>query len=261
MAQSLSLRAAMIAALIVAAGAVTPVSVRAQPGASPPRAASGEKFAPFETVIDGLEKVVSTADGGAPLWDLYQDRETGRLLAVLPANFDRQLLMIACTVAGGDPEAGVMGPTHYVRWERFDGQLALVSPELFVRTNGDSPEAKASVDQLFTGTVMLSTPILAMAPGNRPVIDFGAVVTSQVGRFFGPSIYGGYGASLNGINPGLKKLNKAKAFPENLVIEYQAPASDGRGSLWLFGSGVLVLGLGVLVARRVGGTPPGPAAA
>ena len=40
-----------------------------------------------------------------------------------------------------------------------------------------------------------------------------------------------------------------------------APASDGRGSLWLFGSGVLVLGLGVLVARRVGGTPPGPAAA
>lgn len=211
-----------IGALVFASGMLA--FVQAQPGGPAP--ARADAFPPLEGVIAGLDKVISTADGSAALWDLYVDKDTGRMLAVLPPNYDRQLLMIACTVAGGDPEAGVMGPTHYVRWERYDKQLALVAPNVNVRSERSQAEAAASVDSLYTASVMLTTPIVAMA-GNRPVIDLSSVLTTQVGRFFGPSIFGEYGASLAGVNPGLRKLIKAKAFPRNLVIEYQAPdASD-----------------------------------
>lgn len=221
----LSIRQGAIAvgALVLASG--TLAFVQAQPGGPAP--ARADAFPPLDQAIAGLEKVVSTADGAASLWDLYVDRETGRMLAVLPPNYDKQLLMIACTVAGGDPEAGVMGPTHYVRWERYDKQLALVAPNFYVRSERSQAEAAASVDDLYTASVMLTTPIVAMA-GNRPVIDLSSVLTTQVGRFFGPSIFGGYGASLQGVNPSLRKLVKAKAFPRNVVVEYQAPDPSGQ---------------------------------
>lgn len=197
-----------------------------QPGGQPGAPQKAPDFPPFEKVIEGLEKVVSTADGAEPLYDLYRDEKTGKLLAVLSAAYEKQMIMIACTITGGDPEAGVMGPTHYAKWERYDKQLALVAPNFNVRTSGDE-EAKESVEQLFTGRVILSTPILAMAPGNRPVVDLGGIGTRDAGRLFGNSIFGGYGANLNGINPALTKLVKAKAFPKNVVFEYQAPRGDG----------------------------------
>ncbi len=220
--------------LVLVAGGVLAVfssgsAHSAQPAAA--AAAPGKpaepKFPPFEQTVEGLEKIISTADGASPLYDLYRDTKTGRLLGVLPAGFDKQLLMVACTVTGGDPEAGVMGPTHYVRWERYDKQLALVAPDFSARTNGD-PEAKASIDQLFTGRVILSTPILTMAPGERPVIDLGAIATRDAGRLFGPSIYGPYGPDLAAVNAALIKLTKARAFPRNIVFEYQAPRTDGQ---------------------------------
>ncbi len=202
------------------------------PGGAAPAAGGAEapkppEFPPLEKAIDGLTKVVSTSDGSKPLYDLYSDPKTGRLVAVLPANYEKQDIMIACTVSAGDPEAGVMGPTHYVRWERYDKQLALVAPDLLSRTEGDK-QAKDSVAQLYTGRVVLSTPIIAMAEGNRPVIDLGAIATKQADKLFGSSIFGQYGPDLPALNPALAKLTKAKAFPENLVFEYQAPKPDGQ---------------------------------
>lgn len=216
-----------VALLLAVAGSAAPVA--SQPSAPAAAAASAAKsaFPPFEQTIEGLEKVVSTADGAPGLYDLYKDPKTGRLLGVLPAGYEKQLLMVACTVTGGDPEAGVMGPTHYVRWERYDKQLALVAPDLSVRTNGDA-EAKASIEQLFTGRVILTTTILAMAPNDRPVIDLGAIVTRDAGRLFGPSIFGPYGPDLSAVNAGLIRLTKAKAFPRNVVFEYQSPRPDGQ---------------------------------
>ncbi|MEZ6242408.1 MAG: zinc-dependent metalloprotease [Phycisphaerales bacterium] len=211
------------AALMLAAG--TTGTALAQQGG--PEAKAPE-YPPFDAVTKDLTKVVSTADGSAPLYELYKDDESGRLLAVLPANYEGQLLMIACTIAGGDPEAGVMGPTYYVKWSKIGKQLALVEPNLEIRTDGDA-EAKRSVEELYTGRVILATPIVSMAPGNRPVIDLGSIATAQSARFFGETIFAGYGPSLAAINPGLAKLTKTKAFPQNVIVEYQAPsAPSGR---------------------------------
>ncbi len=204
--------------------APAPPAPEGAPGAAPAKA---PEFPPFDKTIEGLTKVVTLADGSVPLYDLYKDEKTGKLLAVLPANYDQQLLMIACTVTGGDPQAGVMGPTHYVKWERYDKQLALVAPDFFARTSGDK-QAKDSVEQLFTGRVLTTTPIVSMAPKDRPVIDLSSVATKDVPKFFGTSAFGGYGPDLASINQGLTRLTKAKAFPKNVVVEFQAPRPNGQ---------------------------------
>ena len=211
-----------LASLVAMAGLATGAAAQpVRPGAS-----EGE-FPAFEKVVEGLKPVASNADGSGGYWDLYEDRNKGRLLAVLPRDYDKRLMMIAGTVSGGDSQAGVMGPTLYARWERIGNQLALVEPNFGVRTSGDQ-QARESIERLFTGRVVLSMPILTMAPGDRPVFDLGAMATQQSGRFFGPSVWGGYGPSLNAIDARLTKLTKAKAFPKNVLVEYQAPRHDGR---------------------------------
>ena len=211
--------AALAAPLLL--GAAAGPSIR---GAQGEGAEKPPEFPPFEKVSEGLEKVVSTADGAEPLWELWSEEKEGKLLAVLPNGFESQLLMIACTVSGGDPEAGVMGPTHYAKWRRIGKQLALVTPELGVRT--ENKEAKGSLDQLFTDRLIVSVPIAAMK-GGRVVLDLGALATRQVAKFFGANATN-YGPSVPTIDAGLATLTKAKAFPENVVVEYEAPRHDGR---------------------------------
>lgn len=191
------------------------------------RGTQGDEFPPFDKTIDGLTQVISTSDGVPGLYDLYKDEKTGKLLGVLPHNYESQLLMIACTVSGGDSQAGVMGPTYYAKWRRYDKQLALVMPDFNVRTNGDR-EAQDSVRELFTDRVLVSVPIVSEAPGGRPVIDLGALMTRNAGSFFPFGRGGGYGPSVLGVNPSLVKLTKAKSFPKNFVVEYELPESNGQ---------------------------------
>ena len=204
------------------------VGLAGLPGAAMPVvAASQSDLPPLEKAVEGLKKVVSTAEGTDGYWDLYEDREKARLMAVLPRNYEGRLMMIACTVSGGDDQAGVMGPTLYAKWERIGDRLALVEPNFGVRTSGDR-QARDSIENLFSGRVILSVPIAAMAPGDRPVIDLGALATRQTARFFGSSAFGSYGPSLYSIDAGLARLTKAKSFPRNVLVEYRAPRQDGR---------------------------------
>lgn len=196
--------------------------------ALPGRAGDGKPdFPPFDETVKGLDKVVSTADGSAGLYDLYADRESGRLLAALDRGYAKQLLMIACTVTAGHPEAGVMGPTYYAKWRKIGKQVALVAPDLSVRTAGDK-QASDSVETLYTDRVIVSMPIVSMAPGGRPVIDLGTMLTHKATAFFDPTSPFGYGPTMGPLNVSLASLTKAKAFPENVIVEYEAPRMDGR---------------------------------
>jgi hypothetical protein len=186
-----------------------------------------EEFPAFDTVVEGLTKVVSTLDGTPPLYELYSDKKTGRLVAVLPAGFEAQELMIACTITSGDPEAGVMGPTHYGRWRRIGKSLAFVVPNVNVRSEGDE-RTRAAVSNLYSDSVLLAVPILALEGGARPAIDLGKLAVGEVPRFFGQGPNGGYGPSIAALQAPLATLTKAKAFPENVVVEYEAPETGGR---------------------------------
>ncbi len=189
-------------------------------------AAIGPDYPPFDKVTEDFTKVVSVTDGSSPMYDLYTQEDSGRLLALLPAGFEGQELMIACTIAGGDPQAGVMGPTLYASWKEINGQLALVEPNLTARTKGNQ-EAQNSVNELFTGRVIASVPIISKQ-GGRPLIDLSAIGVNQAGMIFGNSIFGQYGASVRGLNAKLATVTKAKAFPSNIEIEFEAPAPNGR---------------------------------
>lgn len=189
---------------------------------------AGEKapeFPPFDSVAGELEKVVSTVDGSKPLYTLYKDDKSGRLLAELPPTFEKQTVMIVPTVSGGDEHAGVMGPTYYGKWRRVDKSLIFVQPNLTVRT--DNAEVKSAVEHLYSERVLVDVPIVTTGPGGGPVIDLGAMMTQRFANFF-PTRPAVYGSHVPGLNARLATLTKAKAFPENVVAEYEVPDGNGR---------------------------------
>ena len=112
---------ATAAMLVAAGGTMTVATPNAEAGpaqaghsaakAGPPKLADVVKK--YE-----LTKVMSTADGSKPFYELYSSEKTGTLLAVLPKGYDGKLAMFAGTVSGGDEEAGVMGPTVYAAWHK-----------------------------------------------------------------------------------------------------------------------------------------------
>jgi len=208
--------------LILVLGSPAIAQVPAAP--SQEAAAKEPDFPSFEAVTKGTSKVVSTVDGKPGMYTLYEDRKDGRLFAVLPSSYEKQLVMIATTVASGDEEAGVMGGSTYARWKRFGKRIALIEPDFLIRSHGDAP-SKDSVKALYTDRVILDVPIASMK-GSKPVVDLKGLFVGQHARFFGPTA--GYGPSVVGAQTHLATLQKAKAFPQNIEVAYQVPNRRGR---------------------------------
>ncbi len=213
-----------------------PAGERARPGAAtdgssswtdetaPPDSLTASDFPPFADVSKDFEKVVSTADDSESLYTLYRHPRDGRLLAELPRDYPRKLIMIAPTVAGGNQDAGVMGGTIYAYWQRIDKNLVLIEPNFLVRSSGDT-ESKTSIKSLYTDRVILDTPVVSVGPDGGPVIELKSMLVNQYPKFFA---IGGYGARVGQADVRLATLEKAKAFPENLEITYRVPGPGGR---------------------------------
>ncbi len=103
-----------------------------------------DDYKPFREVAEGYEKVVSTADGSKPLYEVWIDKKKNQLLAELPSGWAGQKHFIAVTQSAGSVFAGLQGPTRYVYWRQYDKRLALMSPENDTRSNGE-PQSKSSV--------------------------------------------------------------------------------------------------------------------
>lgn len=188
-------------------------------GAGPGGAAERPEFPPFAEVIKGLEPVRSTADGQQSMWTLYKRDRDARLMAELPRNFESQRIFIATTMAGGVPNAGIQLGETYAYWKRFDKRLALMEPNVTVRSTGDA-ESKTTEERLYTDRVLLDVPIAAMGPGGGPVIDLTALLAGESDKFFGPVTAGA--------NRRLLKIEKAKAFPQNIEVAFEMPDRGGR---------------------------------
>ena len=63
-------------------------------------------------------------------------------------------------------------------WRQYDKHLALMTPMIEYRANGDK-EAESSVKRLFTDRVLMEVPIVTMGPGGGPVIDVDAMLREQ----------------------------------------------------------------------------------
>ncbi len=176
-------------------------------------------FPPFKEVSDGFEKVVSTADGEPSFYGLWVRKKDGQILAELPRAFANQKHFIATTVAAGERFAGLQFSDWYVYWRRYDKRMAMVMPNMGVRSTGDQ-ESKASVKNIFTDTVLLDVPIVCMGPDGAPVIDLDELLLGQAQKFFE--------GSAAGLNPRLASVESIKAFPQNIEVSIQAPVAGGQ---------------------------------
>ena len=218
--------AAPILAMTIALAAGSTLSMAqdgppAPPGSAAPPGAPGAakpEFPPFAEFSKDFVKIVSTADGEASLFTVYTREKDQQVLLELPRDFGRLKYLFAMTVSTGEPFAGLQGPDLYVYWKRFDKRLALIEPQIDVRSTGDG-ESKASVERVFTDRVLLDVPIVGIGPGGGPVIDADALFGQQASKFFG-------GAAL-GANPALATIKKAKAFPRNVELAFEMPTAGG----------------------------------
>ncbi len=180
---------------------------------------NGADFPPFEKVSEGYEKVVSTLDGEKSFYTIYRRNKDQQLLAELPRDFEKQRHYIALTVASGESYAGLQAGEAYVYWRRYGKRLALVEPNLDIRSTGDA-ESKSSVKRLFTDKVLLDVPILTEVPKGGPLIDLDELLVAHAEKFFG--------YSARGLKKNLVSIKTAKAFPENVEIALEVPGSSGQ---------------------------------
>lgn len=175
-------------------------------------------FPPLDEVIKDYEKVISTADGEKSLYTVWTREKDGQVLAALPSGYENKKFFIALTISSGENYAGLQAGDMYVYWKRYDKHLALVEPNIQIKSTGDD-ESKNSIKRLFTDRVILDVPIVTLS-GGSPVIDMDALLIGKAEKFFGRSV--------RVSNPKLIKIKKAKAFPKNIELALEIPAENGR---------------------------------
>ncbi|MBO6739745.1 MAG: zinc-dependent metalloprotease [Phycisphaerales bacterium] len=186
-------------------------------GGGAPSGRSDDGLRSWKDVSQGFEKVVSTADGRS-FYNLYINKKENKILAELPRGYDKQNHFFAMTVAGGEIFAGLQSGDLYTKWKRIGNRLALIQPQIAVRSTGDQ-ESKDSLETVFTDRVLLDVPILATGPSGQPVIDLNGLLVNQATSFFG--------GSARGLNPNLTTVASVKAFPQNVEIRYEGPVAGG----------------------------------
>ena len=110
-------------------------------------------YPPHAKVLEGFDKVVSTVDGKS-MYTIWTRKKDGQMYAELPTNFASKKYFIALTIASGERFAGLQAGDIYVYWRKYHKRLALLTPNVEVRSSGDR-ESKASVKRLFTDRVLL----------------------------------------------------------------------------------------------------------
>jgi hypothetical protein len=181
----------------------------------------GMDFPKVEDVVKDFTPVVSTVENQGSFYKLWKRDKDQQLLAELPRTFLTEKHFVALTVSGGENYAGLQAGELYAYWAVYDKKLALIEPNLEVRSTGDD-QSKSSIKRLFTDRVILETPILAWnkQQGGGPLIDLDSLVVGQADKFFGRLAMG--------LNKSLYKLKIVKAFPQNVEIGVEAPVSSGQ---------------------------------
>lgn len=184
-----------------------------------PSSMPAPEYPPFEKVVEGFTKSESKSPDKGALCGVWTREKDGQMLLEIPKDFMMKKYFIALTVSSGDRFAGLQAGDYYVYWRQYNKRLALVLPNLDIRSNGE-PESKSSVKRLFTDTVLLDVPIVTMAPRGGPIIDADALFVGQASKFFGPSV--------RIQDPQLTKIVKAKTFSKNVELAFEVVTAGGK---------------------------------
>ncbi len=178
-------------------------------------------FPPADKVLEGFEKVVTKANI-RPMYTLWTRQKDSQMFAELPRGFAQKKYFIATTVASGEDYAGLQAGDIYVYWKQYDKRLALMTPNVAIRAEGDR-EAASSVARLFTDRVIMEMPIVAMGPGGGPIIDIDAMlINNPQSASIAPAA-----VNMGMTSRGIYSIKTAKAFENNIEIAFEVPSSDG----------------------------------
>jgi hypothetical protein len=195
---------------------VTPALAQDRPEPAQGRDARPD-FPAWKEVSEGFTQARTDADGG--LYSLWIRERDGQVLAELPRGWQNQRHLIAMTVPRGQLFAGLQMGDRYVYWKRFDKRIALMEPNLDVRSTGD-PESRTGIQHHFTDRVLIDVPIRCMGPNGQPVIDLTNLLVGNASTF--------YGRLAERANTRLATIKSAKAFPQNIEVSFEMPVGDGR---------------------------------
>ena len=179
-------------------------------------------FPKWDEVTKEYTKVVSTADGSPSLYGLWVRNKDGQMLAELPRGYANQRHFFATTVPTGELYAGLQAGEIYAYWQRFDKRMALIAPNLDVRSSGDE-QSRDAIKHHFVDQVVVDVPIVCMGPSGQPMIDLDDLLLGNASRF--------NGGSASGMNRSLATIEEAKAFPENIEVAFTVPV---RGAMKTF---------------------------
>jgi hypothetical protein len=213
----------LLSTVLLVVGLMLPLRAAENPPAPPAKETTEKEaakpdFPPMEKVLEGYEKVISTTDGKS-LYTIWTRAKDAQMLAVLPPDYEGKKYFIALTIASGEDYAGLQAGDMYVYWRRYNDRLALVEPNIEIKSTGDD-ESKNSVKRLFTDRVILDVPIVTVGKDSSVVIDMDALLIGQCEKFFG--------SRFKVSNPKLVKIQEAKAFPENVELAFEVPSAQGR---------------------------------
>jgi hypothetical protein len=183
--------------------------------------AAQPEYPPADKVLEGFEKVITKANI-RPMYTLWTRQKDGQMFAELPRGFAQKKYFIATTVASGEDYAGLQAGDIYVYWKQYDKRLALMTPNVAIRAEGDK-EAAASVSRLFTDRVIMEIPIVTMGPGGGPIIDIDAMlINNPQSASIAPA-----SVNMGMTSRGIYSIKTAKAFENNIEIAFEVPSSDG----------------------------------
>ncbi len=207
--QLLRIRNLALSAIVAFAGS----SALAQEAAQP-------DYPPADKILEGFEKVVTKANI-RPMYTLWTRQKDSQMYAELPRGFAQKKYFIATTVASGEDYAGLQAGDMYVYWKQYDKRLALMTPNVSIRAEGDR-EAASSVSRLFTDQIIMEVPIVAMGPGGGPIIDLDAMLLSNPGS----AAIAPAGINMMLTQRGIFSIKTAKAFENNIEVAFEVPSSD-----------------------------------
>ena len=206
--------------LVTSAFAQAPTKSSSSPSATKKAATPRPDFPPHAVVLKGFTKVVSATNVTRSLFTLYRRNKDQQVYAELPAGIGpSKKYYIAMTVASGERFAGLQAGEMYVYFRRYNKSLALIEPNVGIRSTGDR-HSKASVPRLFTDRVVMEIPIVTIGPSGGPVIDIDALLVGGASRFFG--------STARSTTPRLFSIKKCKAFRDNVELAFELPTSGGR---------------------------------
>lgn len=198
----------------------------ALPNASEPAKGGGEgeaakkpkRFGDFADATKDMQAL----DG---LFTLYRfdpndkDRDSEKLLCKIPRALLNEDLLLATSIAAGGPMTGYQWADWLVRWEIVGTNLKLVTPDYSYQSSEDKPVGDV-VKRTYNERYLAALPIVAMTPGGDPLIDFGALLKSNLAEV----------QQLGGaVRADLSTWAKVKVFPDNVLVETDLALGGASG--------------------------------